>query len=175
MVAFIEENRNQYGVEPMCRVLPIAPSTFYDHEGRQQDPGRLPARAKRDTELRPEIARVWSEKRHVYGVPKVWKQLNREDIPVARSTVAWLMRDLGLQGVVRGKKFKTTIPDVAAMRPPDRVDRNFTARRPNQLWVADLGFVATWNGFVYVAFVIDAFSRKIVGWRVTNSLRTVSL
>ena len=154
MADFVRENRDQYGVEPICATLPIAPSTFWESEARRKDPERLPARAKRDRELRPEIDRVWNENRQVYGAHKVWKQLNREAIPVARCTVARLMRDLGLQGAVRGKKYKTTIADEAAHRPPDLVDRNFTATRPNQLWVADLSYVATWSGFVYVAFVI---------------------
>ena len=115
---------------------------------------------------------MWRENRRVYGAPKVWKQLNREHIPVARCTVERLMRAMGLRGVVRGKKPQTMIPDEAALRPPDLVGRDFTATRPNQLWVADLSYVATWSGFVYVAFVIDVFSRKIVGWRVMNSLKT---
>lgn len=169
---FVEENRDQYGVEPICRMLEIAPSTFYEHRCRRRDPDRLPARTKRDAVLRPEIDRVWRENRCVYGAHKVWKQLNREDVRVARCTVERLMRDLGLQGVVRGKKHKTTIPDEAALRPADLVERNFTATRPNALWVADLTYVATWSGFVYVAFIIDVFSRAIVGWRVTNSLKT---
>ena len=153
-------------------MLQVAPSTFYEHQARRRDPERLPARAKRDGVLRPEIDRVWHENRRVYGAHKIWKQLNQEDVRVARFTVERLMRDMGLQGVVRGKKRKTTIPDEAALRPSDLVDRNFTATCPNQLWVADLTYVATWSGFVYVAVVIDVFSRKIVGWRVTNSLRT---
>ncbi len=172
MAQFIEANRDRYGVESICSVLPIAPSTFYEREARRRDPDRLPARVKRDTELRVEIDRVWHENRQVYGAKKVWKQLNREGFGVARCTVARLMRDMGLQGVVRGKKFKTTIPDEAVLRPPDLVERDFSATRPNALWVGDLTYVATWRGFVYVAFVIDVFSRKIVGWRVTNSLRT---
>lgn len=172
MTEFIDRNRSQYGVESISRMLEIAPSTYYEHAARLGDPDRLPARAKRDAELRVEIDRVWRENRQVYGAHKVWKQLNRESTPVARCTVERLMRDLGLQGAVRGKKLKTTIPGEAALRPPDLVDRNFAAIRPNQLWVADLTYVATWSGFVYVAFVIDVFSRKIVGWRTTNSLKT---
>ena len=172
MTEFIEENRDPYGVESICSVLPIAPSTFYEHQIRWRNPDRLPTLAKRDAALRGEIDRVWRENRRVYGAPKVWKQLNREHIPVARCTVERLMRDMGLRGVVRGKKPQTTIPDEAALRPPDLVGRDFTATRPNQLWVADLSYVATWSGFVYVAFVIDVFSRKIVGWRVMNSLKT---
>ena len=172
MTQFIEDNRSQYGVESICSTLPIAPSTFYEAVARRKNPEKLPARAKTDARLEVEIARVWRENRHVYGVRKVWKQLQREGIATARGTVERLMRAKGLQGVVRGKKFKTTIPDEAALRPPDRVERNFTATRPNQLWVADLTYVATWQGFAYVAFVIDVFSRKIVGWRTTQSLRT---
>ena len=172
MTAFIEANRDQYGVEPICGVLPIAPSTYYEHEARKRDPERLPARAKRDAELRVQIDRVWRENRQVYGVRKVWKQMKREGHRVARCTVARLMRDMGLEGVVRGRTFKTTIPDDSALRPPDLVDRDFTASRPNLLWVADLTYVATWRGFAYVAFVIDVFSRRIVGWRASTSLRT---
>ena len=169
---FIDRNRSRYGVESICSILPIAPSTYYEQEARRRDPERLPARAKRDAELRVEVDRVWRENHQVYGARKVWKQLNREGHSVARCTVARLMRDMGLQGVVRGRKFKTTIPDASALRPPDLVDRDFTATRPNALWVADLTCVATWRGFVYVAFVIDVFSRKIVGWRTTSSLKT---
>ena len=172
MTEFIDGNRSQYGVESMCSMLHIAPSTYYEHAARRRDPDRLPARTKRDASLRVQIDRVWRENRQVYGARKVWKQLNRERQQVARCTVARLMRDLGLQGVVRGRKFKTTIADDSALRPPDLVDRDFTATRPNQLGVADLTYVATWRGFVYVAFVIDVFSRKIVGWRTMNSLKT---
>lgn len=172
MTDFVGRNRSQYGVESICSMLQIAPSTYYEHAARLRDPDRVPERAKSDATLSVEIDRVWRENRQVYGARKVWKQLNREGWPVARCTVARLMRDMGLQGVVRGRKFKTTIPDEAALRPPDLVDRNFTATRPNALWVADLTYVATWRGFVYVAFVIDVFSRKIVGWRTMNSLKT---
>lgn len=172
MTAFIQENRNQYGVESICSVLPIAASTFYEAAARAKDPERQPDRAKSDAKLVVEIERVWQENRRVYGAQKVWKQLHREGFAAARCTVERLMRSKGLQGAVRGRKFKTTIPDESALRPADRVARNFTATRPNQLWVADLSYVATWQGFVYVAFVIDVFSRKIVGWRATASLRT---
>ena len=172
MVAFIDAHREAYGVEPICAVVPIAPSTYYEQQARAADPRRLPARAQRDARLRPEIQRVWQGNRRVYGAKKVWKQLNRESIPVARCTVARLMSDLGLRGVVRGRRIKTTIPDARAERPPDLVQRDFTATRPNQLWVADLTYVATWRGFAYIAFVIDAFSRRIVGWRATSSLRS---
>ncbi len=172
MVAFIDAHRETYGVEPICAVLPIAPSTYYEQKARAADPSRLPARAQREARLRPEIQRVWQANRRVYGAKKVWKQLNRETIPVARCTVARLMRDLGLRGVVRGRRIRTTIPDALAARPRDLVERDFRATRPNQLWVADLTYVTTWRGFAYVAFVIDVFSRRIVGWRATSSLRS---
>ncbi len=172
MVGFIDAHRETYGVEPICAVLPIAPSTYYEQKARQADPRRQPARVQREARLRPEIQRVWQANRRVYGAKKVWKQLNRETIPVARCTVARLMRDLGLRGVVRGRRITTTIPDTLADRPRDLVARDFRATRPNQLWVADLTYVATWRGFAYVAFVIDVFSRRIVGWRATSSLRS---
>jgi putative transposase len=172
MVEFIRENRQQYGVESICEVLPIAPSTFYEQTSRLKDERRMPARRRRDIQLRGEINRVWRENREVYGVRKVWKQLGREGVTVARCTVERLMRAMGLQGAVRGRKFKTTVSDPGVCRPPDRVRRQFCANRPNQLWVADLTYVATWSGFVYVAFVIDVFSRKIVGWRTMKSLRS---
>jgi putative transposase len=173
MVAFIDDHRSEYGVEPICEVLPIAPSTYYAHRARKENPELQPARAKRDAHLRPEIRRVWTENLEVYGADKVWKQLLREGQEVARCTVERLMRGLGLRGAVRGRAFTTTTrADDAATRPPDLVHREFHATRPNQLWVADITYVATWAGFVYVAFVIDVFSRCIVGWRVSNSLRT---
>jgi len=173
MVAFIDDYREAYGVEPICEVLPIAPSTYYEQEARQADPSRLPERWVRDAKLCEEIERVWKENRSVYGACKVWLQLNREGFAVARCTVERLMRQMGLQGVVRGRKYKTTtIVDEAGQRPADLVHRNFKADRPNQLSVADITYVATWTGFVYVAFVTDVFSRKIVGWRVSNSLRS---
>jgi putative transposase len=171
-VAFIDAHREAYGVEPICAVVPIAPSTYYEQKARAADPSRLPVRLQREARLRPEIQRVWQANRRVYGAKKVWKQLNRETIPVARCTVARLMRDLGLRGVVRGRRITTTIPDALAARPRDLVERDFRATRPNQLWVADLTYVATWRGFAYVAFVIDVFSRRIVGWRATSSLRS---
>ena len=172
MVAFLDAHREQYGVEPICAVLPIAPSTYYEQKARQADPSRQPARAQRDAQLRPAIERVWQTHRRVYGAKKVWKQLNREQIPVARCTVARLMREMGLRGVVRGRRLRTTVPAPVAERPQDLVQRNFRASRPNQLWVSDLTYVATWRGFVYVAFVIDAFARRIVGWRAAASLRS---
>ena len=172
MVAFIDQERATYGVEPICAVLPIAPSTYYLAKAHAADPTRRSARAQRDEGLRPEIQRVYDEQQQVYGAKKVWKQLRREQIPAARCTVARLMRDMGLRGVVRGRRVWTTIPADPADRPLDLVARNFTATRPNQLWVSDLTYVATWRGFVYVAFVIDVFSRRIVGWRVSSSLRS---
>jgi transposase InsO family protein len=173
MVSFIDDQREAYGVEPICRVLPIAPSVYYEQKARQADPLRLPARLARDLELRVEIERVWKENQSVYGARKVWKQLKREGFVVARCTVERLMAQMGLQGVVRGRAFKrTTVADESAQRPADLVRRDFTADRPNRLWVADLTYVATWAGFVYVAFVVDAFSRRIVGWRVSSSLRS---
>jgi putative transposase len=169
MMAFIDEHRARHGVEPICRVLPIAPSTYRVHAARHVDPGKLPARAQRDVTLRTEIRRVYEENFRVYGVRKVWRQLLREGIAVARCTVARLMRTMGLQGVVRGKKVRTTISNAAAPCPLDRVNRQFTAPRPNALWVSDFTYVATWAGFVYVAFVIDVFARRIVGWRVSRT------
>ena len=173
MVEFLDDHRDKYGVEPICSVLPIAPSTYHEQKSRQADPTRLPARWVRDTWLREEIERVWKENRSVYGARKVWLQLNREGFVVARCTVERLMRRMGLHGVIRGGKYKkTTIVDEDAQRPADLVERDFTADRPNQLWVADITYVATWVGFVYVAFVTDVFSRRIVGWRVSKSLRS---
>ena len=164
MVAFIDENRDEYGVEPICEVLPIAPSTYYEHRARAKDPDKRPAREKRDEQLRPQIQRVWNENHAVYGADKVWHQLFREKVDVARCTVERLMRNMGLHGAVRGKAFKvTTVADETAARPPDLVHRAFAATRPNQLWVADITYVATWAGFAYVAFVVDVFSRRIVG------------
>jgi putative transposase len=167
MIAYIDEFKHRYGVEPICRVLPIAPSTYYAASCRPAS-----ARAVRDTKLKAEIARVHGEQFGVYGARKVWRQLGREGICVARCTVERLMGELGLRGAVRGKTRRTTTPDAAATRPADLVERDFSAPRPNQLWVADLTYVATWSGFVYVALVIDAFSRFLVGWQASRSLRT---
>jgi putative transposase len=173
MVSFIDAHRGDYGVEPICEVLPIAPSTYYERKAQERDPERRSARAKRDEMLKEEIERAWAENEEAYGVRKMWKELKRRKVAMARCTVERLMGDLGLSGAVRGKVFKkTTIADESAERPADLVKRNFAATRPNQLWVADLTYVATWIGFVYVAFVIDVFSRAIVGWRVSRSLRT---
>ena len=172
MVAFIDEHRRCHGVEPICRQLPIAPSTYCEHKARERDPDRRPERARTDDSLREEIRRLRESNRSVYGVRKVWHQLRREGFDVARCTVERLMREMGLEGVVRGRRLRTTIPDEAAHRPLDLVDRDFTASRPNELWVSDLTYVATWRGFVYVAFVIDVFARAIVGWRAFRSLQT---
>lgn len=173
MVAFIDDHRSEYGVEPICRVLPIAPSTYYTHKAIEADPERASARARRDAALRPEIRRVWRENFSVYGVRKVWRQLRREGTAVARCTVGRLMREMGLRGAIRGRGFKvTTQPDERLDRPRDLVDRDFSARRPNELWVSDLTYVRTGSSFAYVAFVIDAFARRIVGWQVSNSLKS---
>lgn len=174
MVDFIDQRRDEHGVESICRMLPIAPSTYYEHRGRRDDPSRRSDREKSDAELQPKIQKVWDESYGgVYGVRKVWRQLLREDEEVARCTVARLMRQMGLRGVSRGRAFKvTTVPNEDAVRPDDLVQRRFEATRPNELWVADLTYVATWKGWAYVAFVIDVFSRAIVGWRVLTSLKT---
>jgi transposase InsO family protein len=169
MIAFIDDHRGMHGVEPICKVLPIAPSTYRVHAARQADPSRLPARAKRDAILMPEIKRVFDENFRVYGVRKVWRQLRREDLPVARCTVERLMQTMGLQGVIRGKPVRTTIGDRTAPCPLDHVNRQFKAPRPNALWVSDFTYVATWAGFVYVAFVIDTYARRIVGWRASRT------
>ncbi|MFV0625413.1 IS3 family transposase [Sphingomonas sp. ac-8] len=169
MTAFIDDYRDVYGVEPICRVLPIAPSTYHEHAARQRDPSRKPAQEQRDADLCGDIRRVFEANFSVYGVRKVWRQMRREGFDVARCTVARLMRAMGLKGVVRGKPVKTTISDKAAPCPLDRVNRQFQALRPNALWVSDFTYVATWRGFVYVAFVIDAFARRIVGWRVSRT------
>jgi transposase InsO family protein len=171
MVAFIDAHRAEHGVEPICEQLPIAPSTYYEHKARQADPERLPPRLQHDRALIPEIRRVYEENFRVYGARKVWRQLRREAFEVARCTVERLMHSLGLQGVVRGRKCRTTIADEMAERPLDRVNRQFHASRPNELWVADFTYVATWAGLVYVAFVIDVYARRIIGWRVARSMR----
>ncbi len=172
MVAFIDAHRETYGVEPICAVLPIAPSTYYAHKACEANPRLRSCRAKRDAWLTVQIRRVRAENFDVYGARKVWRQLHREGIVVARCTVARLMRAIGLQGAVRGRAFTTTTRGDGAARPSDLVNREFVATRPNELWVADLTYVATWRGFVYVAFVIDVYARRIVGWRVCSSLRT---
>jgi len=170
MVSFIDAHRAEHGVEAICEELPIAPSTYYEHKARQADAARLPPRVQGDRALVPQIRRVYEESFRVYGARKVWRQLRREAFVVARCTVERLMRSLGLQGVVRGRRCRTTIAEDSAERPLDRVNRQFQATRPNELWVADFTYVATWAGFVYVAFVIDVFARRIIGWRVARSM-----
>lgn len=170
MMSFIDAHRDEYGVESICAQLPIAPSTYYEWKAREADPERLPPRLRRDRELSAAIRRIYADNFAVYGARKVWRQLGRESVVVARCTVERLMRSLGFQGVVRGRKCRTTIPDESAARPLDQVNRQFQASRPNELWVADFTFVATWAGFVYVAFVIDVFARRIIGWRVARSM-----
>lgn len=167
MIAYIDAHKERFGVEPICKQLPIAPSAYYAAKSRPPS-----ARTTRDEALKPEIRRVHRDNFGVYGARKVWLQLGREGIPVARCTVVRLMSDLGIRGVRRGAFKVTTTSDGSALRPADLVDRDFRATRPNQLWVADITYVATWNGFVYVAFVTDVFSRRIVGWRVSRSLRS---
>ena len=166
MIAFIDDHREAYGIEPICKHLPIAPSTYYAHLARRTDPSKASPRAQRDAALRGKVRRVFDENFSVYGVRKVWRQLQREGESVARCTVARLMCAMGLQGVIRGKRIRTTMSDKAAPCPLDRVNRQFQAPRPNALWVSDFTYVATRSGFVYVAFVIDVFARRIVGWRV---------
>ena len=156
MISFIDEHRAKYGVEPVCKQLPIAPSTYYEEKARETDPDRLPERTKQDQQLKIDIKRIWEDHFRVYGARKVWRLMNQP----------------GIQGVTRGRKCWTTISDDTQARPADLVNRQFIAKRPNQLWVADITQVATWSGFVYVAFVIDVFSRHIVGWRVSRSLHT---
>jgi len=173
MVRFIDDHRDAYGIESICAVVPIAPSTYFRHKAQQRDPPRRSGRVRRDDDLRAAIQRVWDANQQVYGPRKVWKQLRRDGIRVARCTVERLMRAMGLRGAVRGRAWVTTTrADPAVTRSADLVDRHFTATRPNQLWVADFTYVATWRGFVYVAFVIDVFARRIVGWRVSASQRT---
>ena len=169
---FIDQHRERFGVEPICKLLRIAPSAYWRHAARQRDPALRSARSRRDEFLIPHIQQVWDANLRVYGADKVWKQLQREGVAVARCTVERLMRRLGLRGVRRGKVVRTTFSDSAAPCPLDRVNRQFKADRPNQLWVSDFTHVSTWQGFVYVAFVIDVFARRIVGWRVSRSMRT---
>lgn len=172
MIAFIDEHRDEYGVEPICRVLPIAPSTYWERMAQRRDPSRQSARMRRDYVHKPEVLRVFSENFGVYGIRKVWRQMQREGFSIARSTVARLMRDLGIQGVIRGKPVRTTMSDKSAPCPLDHVNRQFYAPAPNMLWVSDHTYVATWSGFVYVAFVIDTYARRIVGWRASRTAHT---
>ena len=172
MIAFIDDHRDAYGVEPICRVLPIAPSTYHLHVAKRADPTKASARARRDEALKVDIKSVFEANYEVYGARKVWRQLQREGFDVARCTVERLMREIGLQGVIRGKPVRTAISNKALPCPLDRVNRQFQAPCPNALWVADFTYVATWAGFVYVAFVIDTYARRIVGWRVSRSAQT---
>ena len=169
MIGFIDDQREAYGVEPICKVLPIAPSTYHAHVAGRNDPAKLSERARRDAVLKTEIDRVFRDNYAVYGVRKVWRQMKREGFDVARCTVSRLMKAQGLQGVIRGKSVRTTVSDKAAPCPLDLVNRQFRAPRPNVLWLSDFTYVATWQGFVYVAFVIDAYARRIVGWRASRS------
>jgi transposase InsO family protein len=169
MIRFVDKYRSAYGVEPICRVIKIAPSTYHAHAHRRSHPDTAPPRLKRDAVLKPEIQRVFDENFGVYGVRKVWRQLKREGFDVARCTVERLMKALGIRGVIRGKQVRTTVPDKSVPCPLDHVNRQFKAARPNVLWVSDFTYVSTWTGFVYVAFVIDAYARRIVGWRVSRT------
>ena len=172
MKAFIDQQRNAFGVEPLCKVLQIAPSAYWRHAALVREPHKRCARAKRDELLMPQIQRVWQANMQVYGADKVWRQLRREGVSVARCTIERLMRKLGLRGAMRGKVVRTTVGDAKAPCPLDRVNRQFLAERPNQLWVSDFTYVSTWQGWLYVAFVVDVFARRIVGWRVSSSMRT---
>ena len=172
MRSFVDKYRNTYGVEPICEVMQIAPSGYRRHAACKRQPELRSARAKMDDSLMPQIEQVWQANMQVYGADKVWHQMNREGSAVARCTVERLMKRLGLQGVRRGKVIRTTVPDKAMPCPLDRVNRQFKADRPNQLWVSDFTYVSTWQGWLYVAFVIDVFARRIVGWRVSSSMRT---
>jgi putative transposase len=173
MVAFIDAHREVHGVESICTLLPIAPSTYFRYKAEQRDPTMRSARAQRDEVLRAIIRRIWTENFQVYGPRKVWRQMGREHLRAARCRVRRLMREMGLAGAVRGRAWMTTTESQTdAERPTDLVERQFTATRPNELWVSDFTYVATWRGFVYVAFVIDVFARRIVGWRASASLRT---
>ena len=167
MIAYVDSHRERFGVEPICRALQFAPSTYWSAKRRAPSD-----RARRDEKLKAEIARVHAENFGVYGAPKEWAQLNREGRRVARCTVERLMRDLGLRGAVRGKPKRTTVADTAAARPRDLVERRFSAPAPNRLWVADITYVRTWSGFCYVSFAADAYSRRIVGWHASRSLRS---
>ena len=167
MISFIDEHRGVFGVEPICRLLPIAPSTYYENVAKRLDVDRLSIRARSDIGLKIEIRRVFNQNFQVYGVRKVWRQLQREGFDIARCTVARLMRVMGLQGIIRGKPIRTTISDKTGPCPLE--NRHFFAPAPNMLWRSDFTYVATWQGFVYVAFVIDAFARRIVGWRASRT------
>ncbi len=169
---FIEDHRVDFGVEPMCNVLPIAPSTYYHRMAIGRDPDLASERAKSDQANRKNIQKAWDDSHSVYGTKKVWHALRRQGKGIARCTVERLMKQMGIQGVVRGKKVITTNPDTSQTCPADKVNRVFKADAPNQLWVSDFTYVSTWVGMIYVAFVIDVFARKIVGWRVSRSMTT---
>ena len=170
--AFIDEHRHRYGVEPICKVLQFSPSAYRRHAARQRDPALISKRAQRDAELIPQVRRVWNANMQVYGADKVWKQMNREGIRVARCTAERLMGKMELRGATRGKGMRTTVPDANAPCPLDRVNRHFKADRPNQLWVSDFTYVSTWQGWLYVAFIIDVYARRIVGWQVSRTMQT---
>ena len=170
--AFIDEHRHRYGVEPICKVLQFAPSAYRRHAARQRDPALISKRAQRDAELIPQVRRVWNANMQVYGADKVWKQMNREGIRVARCTAERLMGKMELRGATRGKGMRTTVPDANAPCPLDRVNRHFKADRPNQFWVSDFTYVSTWQGWLYVAFIIDVYARRIVGWQVSRTMQT---
>lgn len=172
MIRFIDAYKAQFGVEPICRFLQMAPSTYHRHKQLEREPDRRSPRAKNDEALEVKITEIWEDSFRNYGVRKIWHQLLKDDVPVARCTVERLMKRLGIEGVRRGKKYKTTVPDDKAFCPLDLVNREFKSERPNQLWVADITYVSTWAGMVFVAFVIDVFSRRIVGWRAMKNMRT---
>jgi putative transposase len=167
MVKFIDENRDDFGVEPICTTVEVAPSTYYDNKKRP-----LSARAIRDAVMMPILLALWVSNRKVYGAHKLWKAARRAGHDIGRDQTARLMRRLDIRGVSRSRRVRTTVPDEGARRPSDLVERNFTADRPNRLWVTDLTFVSTWQGVAYVCFIVDAFSRRIVGWRVAAHMRT---
>jgi putative transposase len=168
----VDQYRGEHGVEPICKVLRIAPSAYRLHAARMRNPALRSLRAQRDATLGEHVRRVWSANLQIYGADKVWRQLQREGVAVARCTVERLMRRQGLRGVTRGKVVRTTVSNPAVPCPLDRVNRQFRAERPNQLWVSDFTYVSTWQGWLYVAFVIDVFARRIVGWRVSTSMHT---
>ena len=172
MIKFITEHRSVCGIEPICRILQIAPSTYHLHLAKQNDPNKRSRRVRRDDVLKPDIQRIFDANRRVYGARKLWHQMKREGFSIARCTVERLMRDLGLRGVIRGKTQQTTKSNKADICPQDLVNRQFKVSAPNRLWVSDFTYVSTWAGFVYVAFVIDAYSRRIVGWRVSRTPHT---
>ena len=172
MVSFIDQNRKNYGVESICAQLPIAPSTYYEAKTKQSNPDKVCPRKKRDMELKPEIAAIWEDNYKVYGIIKIWKQLKRQGYQVARCTVARLMKEMGIKGARRGGKVYTTKSDKTQNKPEDLVQRNFKVTKPNQLWIVDFTYVRTWQGFVYVSFVIDAYGRRIIGWSVSRKMTT---